>query len=233
MKTIILNHKSYLTYEEIVKYKTELEELNTSNINLILMPNIAYLSLFRHTPLKIGAQDFNSYNFGSYTGETCLEILKNMDINHTLVGHPERLLLRLDSYDQIRDKLIKSINSGFKTILCVGHNENLKMLKKELKFYLKGIEHTDLKNLMIAYEPASKLETGRINLREIEFVKTFIKKYIDHNFGEEITFLYGGSVNKENIEEILKITDGVIIGKISTNIDETKAILNICNEVEN
>ena len=133
MKTIILNHKSYLTYEEIVKYKTELEELNTSNINLILMPNIAYLSLFRHTPLKIGAQDFNSYNFGSYTGETCLEILKNMDINHTLVGHPERLLLRLDSYDQIRDKLIKSINSGFKTILCVGHNENLKMLKKELK----------------------------------------------------------------------------------------------------
>ncbi len=230
MKTIVLNHKSYLTYEEITKYKTELEELSTSNLNLILMPNIAYLSLFRHTPLKIGTQDFYSYTFGSYTGETCLELLKNMDINYTLVGHPERLMLRLDTYDQVKDKFIKSLNSGFKTILCLGHDESLKILKKELKFFLKGIDHNDIKNLIIAYEPASKIGGNKVYLKEIEFVNNFIKKYIEQNFGEEITFIYGGSVNKDNIEEILKITDGVIIGKPSTDINEIKEIIRKINK---
>lgn len=230
MKTIILNHKSYLSYDEITKYKLELEEIDTSNINLVLMPNIAYISLFRHTPLEIGSQNFNSYNYGSYTGETCLEILKNMDINYTLVAHPERLILRLDTYDQTKDKFIKSLNSGFKTILCVGHDENLKILKKELKFYLKGIDHTDIKNLILAYEPSSKIEGTKVNLKEINFVCNFIKKYIKEKFNEEITFIYGGSVTKDNIEEILKITDGVIIGKISTDINEVKNIIEKCKK---
>ena len=49
MKTLILNHKSYMSYEEITKYKDELNKLSISNIDLVLFPNIAYLSLFKNT----------------------------------------------------------------------------------------------------------------------------------------------------------------------------------------
>ena len=45
-------------------------------------------------------------------------------------------------------------------------------------------------------------------------------------FEEEVPFLYGGSVTSENISEILKITDGVIIGKNSIDIKQVKEILN-------
>lgn len=227
MKTIILNHKSYLSYEEIKNYKDEITKITNDNINLILFPNIAYLSLFKNTNLTLGSQNFFSYNFGSYTGETSLEILKSLDVTYTLVGHPERLILQIDDYNMIKDKLFKSINSGFKTILCIGHDENMKTLKKELKFFFKGLEHTVFKNLIIAFEPASKIEDGIVNLKEIEYVKNYIKAYMEKHFEIDVPFLYGGSVNKENIIEILKITDGVILGKLSTNINELKEIINL------
>lgn len=234
MKTIVLNHKSYLSYDEIIKYKEELSKISKENINIILFPNLAYQSLFKNYNISIGTQNFYSYNFGSYTGETSLEILKSLDVTYTLIGHPERLILKIDDYNQIKDKLFKSLNSNFKTILCLGHSENMKILKKELKFFFKGLDYNVFKNLIIAFEPASKIEDGEINLNEIEFVKDYIKTYMEKHYEIEVPFLYGGSVNKDNIEDILKITDGVILGKISTNIESlTKIINNINKQIDN
>lgn len=227
MKTLILNHKSYMSYDEIIKYKDELNKLSMDNIDLILFPNIAYLSLFKDTKIKIGSQNFYSYNYGPYTGETSLETLKSLGINHTLLGHPERLILKLDSYEQVKDKLFRSLNSGFKTILCVGHDENIKFLKKEFKYFFKGIEFSSLKNLIIAFEPASKIEGDYIDLYEIEYMGNLIKNFMKKNFDIEVPYFYGGSVNKENIEEILKLTDGVILGKLSTDIKSVKEIISI------
>lgn len=225
MKTIILNHKSYLNYDEITNYKEQITNIQKENINLVLLPNIAYISLFKNTNITLGTQNFYSYNFGSYTGETSLEILKSLNVTHTLVGHPERLLLRIDTYNQIKEKLFKSINSGFKTILCIGHDANIKIIKKELKFYLKGLDHTVLNNLIIAYEPANKIEDGIVNLEEIENICVYIKNYFEKNYNINIPFIYGGSVNETNIKEVLNITNGVILGKISTNIEKLKKII--------
>lgn len=226
MKTIILNHKGYLTYDEIKKYKTELEKINNNNVNLVLMPNLAYISMFKDYKIKIGAQNFYSYNLGSYTGEIPLESLKSMNIKYTMVGHPERITLKLDSYEEIKEKLYRSLNSGFKTILCIGHDEKLSTVKKELKYYLKTADYIDIKNLIIAYEPSSKIEKEEVNLKDINYLNNFIKEYFMYEFEEEVPFLYGGSVTSENISEILKITDGVIIGKNSIDIKQVKEILN-------
>lgn len=227
MKTIVLNHKSYLTYEEICNFKEKLETINNENINLVLMPNLAYLSLFKNSKINIGSQNFYSYNFGSYTGEISLETLKSLDINYTLVGHPERLILKLDSYQEVKDKFFRSINLGFKTILCLGHDENEKILKKELKFFFNGIEESVLKNLIIAFEPASKIEGETVNLKQIKYVCNFIKEYMYKHFELNVPFIYGGSVNKSNIKEILEITDGVLLGRNSTNINDVEEIIDI------
>lgn len=229
MKIVVLNHKSYLNYDEIINYKKEIENIKSQNTNIILMPNIAYISLFKNSNIKLGAQNFYSYNSGSYTGETSLEILKDLNVTHTLVGHPERLILGLDTYEQIKYKLFRSLNSGFKTILCIGINENIKQIKKELKYYFKGIEYNKFKELIIAFEPASKIEGDYINIEQIEYIKEFIKKYMKNKYDIDIPFIYGGSVNKENIREVLNITDGVIIGKIGTNIQELKDIIECIN----
>ena len=231
MKTIILNHKSYLSYEELENYKNVLENQSIENINLVLMPTLAYLSEFKSSKIQIGAQNFYSYNFGSYTGEISLETLKSLNVNYTLVGHPERLILKLDSYQEVKDKFFRSINLGFKTILCLGHDENEKILKKELKFFFNGIEESVLKNLIIAFEPASKIEGETTNLKQIKYVNNFIKEYMTKHFEINVPFIYGGSVNKNNIKEILEITDGVILGRNSTNINEMIEIINLIKGV--
>ena len=233
MKTLILNQKSYMSYDEIITYKNELEQINKQNINLILMPNLAYLSLFKNSNILIGSQNFFSYNYGSYTGEISLEILNSLNIKYTLVGHPERLKHRLESYQNIKDKLFRSVSSGFKTILCVGHDENEKKLKKELKFYLKGIDRESIKNLIIAFEPGSKIEGTTVDLNQINYVSNLIKKYMEKKYEIDIPFIYGGSVNKNNISEIIKITDGVILGKNSTNINEVKEIISLIENNQN
>lgn len=229
MKTVVLNHKSFLSYEEIEHYKNELELIKKDNINLILMPNIAYLSSFKNTTFTLGSQNFYSYNFGSYTGETSLEILKSLDVEYTLVGHPERITLKLDAYEEIKDKLFKSLNSDFKTILCIGHDESINTVKKELKYYLKGIEGSSIKNLIIAFEPSSKIDGDTVNLKDIQYLKDFIKEYMEKNYKEDIPFFYGGGINKDNINDVLEIVDGIVLGKISTNIEKLKEILNQIN----
>ena len=50
-------------------------------------------------------------------------------------------------------------------------------------------------------------------------------------FETDVPYIYGGSVNKENVEEILKLTDGIILGKISTNINEIKEIISIIKNI--
>ena len=37
--------------------------------------------------------------------------------------------------------------------------------------------------------------------------------------------LYGGGISKDNTSDVLKLTDGVLIGKTSTNIQYLKEIL--------
>lgn len=106
-KRIILNNKSYLTYDEMLNYKRELGKITIKNIDLILMPQMIYLSSFKNSKLKIGAQNFYSYNGGSYTGETNLEALKSINVNTVLLGHSERKELLNETYEMIRNKLFK------------------------------------------------------------------------------------------------------------------------------
>ena len=51
------------------------------------------------------------------------------------------------------------------------------------------------------------------------------------HFEINVPFIYGGSVNKKNIKEILEITDGVILGRNSTNINEMIEIINLIKGV--
>ena len=45
MKKIILNHKSYLKYNDVIKYKMEIENID-SNYDIVIFPQLMYLSLF-------------------------------------------------------------------------------------------------------------------------------------------------------------------------------------------
>lgn len=233
-KKIILNHKSYLNYDEIISYKREIEKLKTPNFDLVLFPSIIYLSLFKNSKINIGTQNFYTSSYGSYTGEVNLESLKYIGINYTLIGHSERKKLRLERVELTQEKLYESLDSGFKTILLVGElykNLNpISTVKAQLKYYLQNVEPEKLKNLSVAYEPAWAIGGGKaLSAKKVGQMVSKIKQYFLIKYNIDIEVYYGGSVNEDSIKEVLEITDGILIGKISADINRVKNMFELIN----
>lgn len=230
MKKIILNQKSYLSYDEMTNFIKQYEKLDKTKYDFILFPPVVYLSLFKDKPYKVGTQNFFSYNYGSFTGEISLEQLKSMNIKYTLVSHPERKKIIGETYEIAKEKLYKSLSSKFNTILFIGELSKMRnpisYLKKELNYYLRDIEENNIKYLSICYEPyIMGVSTEIKDYNRLKKIIDFIKEYINKKYDENINVFYGGNVTKENIKEILEITNGILLGKASTSIDTLKEVI--------
>ena len=230
MKKVILNQKSYMFYDDMVKFKNSFDKLKTNNYEFIIFPPILYLSMFKDSKYKVGTQNFFSYKMGSFTGELNLETLKKIGIDYTLIGHFERRKIVFESYEMAKEKLFKSLSSKCYTILCVGEIKKTRRpfnyIKKELNYYLRSIDSSTLKYLSIAYEPSWAIGSGEIQcIDKIQNVIDNIKLYIYKKYNLNIEVYYVGSVDENNINDIFKVSDGVVLGKASINIDELNKIL--------
>lgn len=225
MKKIILNQKSYLNYDEMSEFIKKYDKLKPKKgYEYILFPPILYLTMFKDKSYKVGTQNFFSYNYGSFTGEIALEPLKCLNINYTMVSHPERKKIIGETYSIAKEKLYKSLSSKFKTILFVGELKYTKKpfsyIKKELNYYLRDIESDNIKYLSICYEPSWSVGSSEIeDINKIAKVINQIKTYINKKYDIEVEVYFGGSVDKDNIKQILEISDGIAIGKTSIDIN--------------
>ena len=230
MKKVILNQKSYFFYDDMVKFKNSFDKLKTNDYEFIIFPPILYLSMFKDSKYKVGTQNFFGYKMGSFTGELNLESLKKIGINYTLIGHFERRKIVFESYEMAKEKLFKSLGSKCNTILCVGEVKKTRKpfnyIKKELNYYLRSIDSSTLKYLSIAYEPNWAIGTGEIQcIDKIQSVIEDIKLYVYKRYKINIEVYYGGSVDENNIKDIFNISDGIVLGKASMDIDELNKIL--------
>lgn len=227
MKKIVLNHRSYLSIEEIKKYIEDFPKLVNEDLDLVVFPNVLYLSLFEDFCTEVGAQNFYSETYGNYTGEINLEALKELNINYTMVSHRDRLNNLLDSSAQVREKLSKSLSNGFKTILVVGEEkmceDPFKYIKGDLNYLFKNMDREKLNNLIILYEPMwMNDEVQDINI--IRRVVIDIKEYFINHFKKDIDVYYGSGVNENNINNILEFCDGVCIEKESLDVYKLREI---------
>lgn len=232
MKKIIINHKSYLSINEIKKYIEEFPNLVREDLDIVVFPNVLYLSLFEDFCTEVGTQNFYSETYGDYTGEINLEALKELNVNYTMISHKDRLNNLLDSPSQVREKLYKSLNNDFKTILVIGEdkmtNDPFKSMKSDLNYLLKNVNKDKLNNLMILYEPMW-MDDELQDLNLIRKTVIDIKEYFINYFKTDIEVYYGSGINSENAKEVLEFCDGIGIGKNSTDINVLKDILDNIN----
>ena len=232
MKKIIINHKSYLSIEDIKSYMEEFPNLIREDLDIVVFPNVLYLSLFEDFCTEVGSQNFYSENYGDYTGEINLKALRDLNVNYTMICHKDRLSNLLDSFSQAREKLYKSLNNDFKTILVVGEdkmsNDPFKSIKGDLNYLLKNVDKDKLNNLIILYEPMW-LNDEMQDINIIRKVVIDIKEYFINHFKTDMEVLYGSGVDSNNINEILNVCDGVGIGKNSINIYTLKEIFDKIN----
>lgn len=224
-KILIGNMKTKCDYQEVQEYIEKMKD-HIDYPGLILMPTSLYVPLFQTLDVKIGLQNIYCENEGSYTGEVLPSQARSMGIRYALVGHSERRKFLHENNQLINKKMKAGIEANMGLVLCVGEDteeklmlETEEVLKRQIFTALRGID--DLKNIVIAYEPVWAIGTGEIpTIRELRQNVTFIKNFVrDLKEGSSIKVLYGGSINAENIKELIQIEelDGFLVGGASNN----------------
>ena len=169
------------------------------------------------------------YDLGSHTGEISACQARQLGVTYAIVGHSERRKYNQETNEEINKKIIKGLENNLKVILCVGENQGEdkeNVIENQLLNALKDVNN--LENLIIAYEPVWCIGTGITPTNEqIEATINFIQTIIKKKFNSNVKVLYGGSVDKDNINTLKKINNlsGFLIGKASTDYRQLKEIV--------
>ncbi len=163
---------------------------------------------------------------GAYTGEISAQMLVELGVHGTLVGHSERRQLFGETDATVARRARAALEAGLGVIACVGETleqresgdtELVLTIQVEAIAFAAG-EHDQL---AIAYEPVWAIGTGKTaSPEQAAEAHAFIKGMLDR------PVLYGGSVKPENAAELLRQpgVDGALVGGASLDPDSLAAI---------
>jgi len=239
------NWKMNKTLEEGISFMNELnkEADNFGEKEVVICAPFTLLSelnKIKHNNIKLGAQDCHQEENGTYTGEISASMLKGL-CEYVILGHSERRAQAKEGNPQINKKIVIALKHGLKPILCVGEtlperkkNKAMDVVKTQLRACLKNITEGQIKNIIIAYEPVWAISAGQVAAPGSELSATpekaqemhdFIRKELIDMYSQgtilNMKILYGGSVNPNNVKELMSQRDlnGGLIGGASLDVN--------------
>ena len=182
-------------------------------MEVCIFPPMTYLdylnNLLQDLPISIGGQNCHYKLSGAFTGEVSPKFLRDTGCEYVIIGHSERRIFNYEKNDEIKLRVQSAINNNLKTILCVGEDLNDRKKGNAVKFIKKQLVEclpNNFEDSFIAYEPIWSIGTGKTpSLSEISEMLQNIKEVFFKISDKKIKVLYGGSVNVDNISDILKI----------------------------
>ena len=237
-----MNPQSLKEAEVVFKGILNIAKKN-KKFDFVVCPPFPFIPIIKSIKIKnfsIGAQNFFEELEGSYTGEVSLKMLTSLNAKYAIVGHSERRKFG-ETDEEINKKILMALKMKVTPILCVGEStrdsngDYFSSIKDQLRKGLLSVTPSQLKSIVIAYEPLWAI--GKDSIRPAskeEFIeaKIFIKKTIFDIFGAKASnsmkIIYGGSVNAENANEfaVLADSDGLLIGRDSLSVAKFGAIIN-------
>lgn len=183
--------------------------------------------------LQVGAQNMNENDKGAYTGEISPIMLKDTGVKYVIIGHSERRAYYNETNEIVNAKIKKALEYDLKPIVCVGEGleerENDKtydVLSTQINKAFEGITFDDPENVIIAYEPIWAIGTGKTaSTAQAEDACKYIRSLLANIYGDDIAnkirILYGGSMNTNNVEELVAQpdVDGGLVGGASLSED--------------
>ena len=208
---------------------------------IIYCPPYTLLSNFvkkiQKTKIEVGAQNCHQSKFsGPYTGYINSKMIKNIGCNYVIIGHSENRN-NGETDLQINKKIKSSLENNLKILFCIGEKIEEKKTKKTKKILsgqmIKGLKKVkNIKNIIIAYEPVWAIGTGKtptigeINSIHLD-IRNLLSKKIGKSKSQNISILYGGSVNPSNARDILNLdqVDGALVGGASLKSKDFSKII--------
>ena len=244
------NFKMYKTIAQTEDYLRSLQRLtqdvDPARTQLFVIPSYTALQaasacLGENTGILLGAQNMCWEEEGQFTGEISPAMLKETGVSLVELGHSERRHVLGETNEQIRAKVDCALRNDLRTLLCIGEtlaqrdcNTADEVLAIQLKTALSEVG--EQARIWIAYEPVWAIGVNGI-AASAEYVARrhkHIRKILIELFGghgADIPILYGGSVNRENARELLRMpnTDGLFIGRSAWDADSFSTIIHACS----
>lgn len=179
--------------------------------------------------IELGIQNIHWETEGAFTGEHSAAMAVSIGVGFVLIGHSERRHLFGESNSEVKDKVSTTIAAGLRPVVCLGETREERLqgnteqvIIRQLDSILSEISGQGPKGVLLAYEPVWAIGTGLLpETHEIEEAHSLIRNQIKEKIGEESSLstqiLYGGSVNANNSEDLLKLknVDGLLVGGAS------------------
>jgi triosephosphate isomerase len=192
------------------------------------------LEVLAGSSVRVGAQNVHDEDQGAHTGEWSAPMLASLGCSMVIVGHSERRARYGDTDAWVSRKLRAAFRQRLRPILCVGETIQerdagrvAQVLRTQLSGSLAGIGAHDARELTVAYEPVWAIGTGRTATpQQAEEAHRIIRDHLaglyDRVLAESIRILYGGSVKRDNIDELLARPeiDGALIGGASLKAED-------------
>lgn len=244
-KLLMGNWKMNKTLSEALSFAKQTDEIIAlavkHNIDLGIAPTYLCLKDVKENVDKnliVSSQNVHFEDHGAFTGEISIPMLKDINIDYSIIGHSERRTYDNETDEKCNKKIIALIQNDMTPIYCVGetliqfeNGDTKKVIETQIRKGLANLNSEQVKNLVIAYEPVWSIGTGKNASKEIaQDICKFIRDILSDMFGEvsqDIRILYGGSVKPENIKQYLSCpdVDGALVGGASLNIDSYKQLL--------
>jgi triosephosphate isomerase len=246
-KIVAGNWKMNLNLEEGVGYVKSLSQYfndkPSDKAEVILCTPFIHLAgaadILRNSRVKLGAQTCASEESGAFTGEVSAGMIKSTGAGYVIIGHSERRTYYNEDDALLFKKTRLALSAGLKVIFCCGEVKeeresgiHFEVVKNQLVNGLFNLQQSELKNIVIAYEPVWAIGTGLTATPEQaqemhKYIRDLIAGKYDSQTAEEITILYGGSCKPSNAVEIFSKpdVDGGLIGGASLKKDDFVAIV--------
>jgi triosephosphate isomerase len=186
--------------------------------------------------VSLAAQNMYYEDKGAFTGEISPGMLKDTGCTYVIIGHSERRKYFHEQNNDVNLKVKKALFAGFKPIMCVGETDEERakgitrsVIDRQVRQGLNGVEKID--NVVIAYEPVWAIGTGKVAMpAQAQEVHAFIRRLLKDLYGsmaDDIRILYGGSVTKDNIGDLIEMEDidGALVGGASLKADGFLSII--------
>ena len=245
-----MNKDAFETADFCQKLKSEISELETPKLRVVIAPSFALLSTAKEAleggKIEVSAQDVSASDQGAFTGEVSASMLASIKVAYAIVGHSERRQYHHESNDLIRAKVQRLLEAEIIPILCIGEtleereaDETKAVLEAQIKGCLSDIELKSGKQLLIAYEPVWAIGTGKTatsaQAQDAHLhIRYWLKLLFGSDIAQSISILYGGSMKPENCEELISQPDidGGLIGGASLKVGDFASMIKMAAKLQ-
>jgi len=208
----------------------------------VLLPS-AGLALMG-TGIGVGAQNMSQFKSGAYTGEVSGAQLEDVGAEYVIIGHSERRQFYGETDTSVNEKLLAALETAMTPIVCVGETLEqreagitFELMALQVKTALLGVTPSQLKRVVIAYEPVWAIGTGKTATPEdacevCAAIRDVVASVYDKKSADALSILYGGSMNDKNAYDLLSQPDidGGLIGGASLKPGAFAVIINAANQ---